>query len=97
MHFTSTATRCLSLPVPVRFAVGELCDKYPQKQGLVLPDFIHTKSRAAIGEIVGWSEQDADAGDPAGSSPTTVSITSADVTRERAGSQFLFRTEQVRP
>lgn len=81
----------------MRFAVGELCDKYPQKQGLVLPDFIHTKSRAAIGEIVGWSEQDADAGDPAGSSPTIVSITSADVTRERAGSQFLFRTEQVRP
>lgn len=43
----------------------KVSDKYPQKQGLVLPDFIHIKSQAAIGEIVGKSEQDADAGDTA--------------------------------
>lgn len=48
-------------------AVGEPCDKNPQKQGLVLPHFIHAESRVAIGETVGQSDQDADAGDPAGS------------------------------
>lgn len=41
-------------------------DKHPQKQGLVLSDFIHIKAQAAIGEPVGKSEQDADAGDIAG-------------------------------
>ncbi|KAI9532261.1 hypothetical protein NQZ68_033201 [Dissostichus eleginoides] len=76
-------TRCPPLPSHREDTISKLCDKYPQKQGLVLSGFILIISQAAIGEPVGESEQDADAGDIAGRRPTNaVSITSAHVTRQ---------------
>ncbi|KAL7392929.1 hypothetical protein ABVT39_004119 [Epinephelus coioides] len=80
LHSPSIPTRCLPSLSHGEDSVSKACDKYPQKQGLVLSAFIHIKSQAAIGEPVGKSEQDADAGDI----PTNaVSITSSDVTRQR--------------
>lgn len=64
LHFQLIPTRCLSALSHSEDARSSLCDKYPQKQGLVLSDFIHIKAQAAIGEPVGkTSEQEEDAGD----------------------------------
>lgn len=64
VHFQLIPTRCLSALSHSEDARTSLCDKYPQKQGLVLSDFIHIKAQAAIGEPDGkTSEQEEDAGD----------------------------------
>lgn len=65
LHFQLIPTRCLSALSHSEDARTSLCDKYPQKQGLVLSDFIHIKAQAAIGEPDGKTsvEQEEDAGD----------------------------------
>lgn len=61
-----------------------MCDKYPQKQGLVLSDFIHIKSQAAIGEARRQERAGRRRRRYRRTAPTSaVSITSADVTRQR--------------
>lgn len=82
-YFQHITTRCLSSLSHGQDTLSKACDKHPQKQGLVLSDFIHIKAQAAIGEPVGKREQDADVGAIAGRRrQNAVSITPADVTRQ---------------